>query len=146
MRLLEALNDLPEGIVVRAFPGLVGLHIADAQRRAWSPRLLLNFESRPDGSTIIEGVYGPEIEIWSVFLYGYIFSGMIGMFSAILGGAQWFISSYPWALWVTGAMAVVAAGLYLAAQFGQKLGAWQTVQLHQAWLAAAERVEAAPCE
>lgn len=143
-RVLEALAGLPEGIVVRAFPGLVGLHVADAQRRTWSPRLLLNFESQRDGTTIIEGVYGPEIEIWSVFLYGYFFTGMIGVFSAILGGAQFFIGSHAWGFWVAGGMAVVAAGLYVAAQFGQKLGAWQTFQLHQAWQAAATRIEVSP--
>jgi hypothetical protein len=139
-RVLEALADLPEGLEVRAFPGLLGLHIADARRKTWSPRLLLHFEPQRDGGTVIEGVYGPETEIWSVFVYGYFFTGMLGMFSAILGGAQFFIGAHPWALWVTVAMAVLAAALYVAAQFGQKLGAWQTFQLHQAWQGAAARV------
>lgn len=140
-QLIQTLSDsLPEGLVMRAFPGLIGLHVADGQRHAWSPRLLLNFEPQPDGTTIIEGIYGPEIEVWSVFLYGYIFSGMIGIFSAILGGAQCFIGSPPWAFWVTGAMAVLAAALYIAAQFGQKLGAWQTFQLHQIWQTAGARL------
>lgn len=132
-RVLEALADLPEGVVVRAFPGLVGLHFADAHRHAWSPRLLLNFDSRPDGTTSIEGVYGPETEVWSVFVYGYFFAGMIGALSAIFGGAQCFIGHYPWAFWVTAAMTALAAGLYGAAQIGQKLGAWETFQLHQLW-------------
>jgi len=71
-----------------------------------------------------------------VFLYGYLITGMIGMFSGILGCAQLFVKSAPWGLWVCGAMAVVAALLYLGAQLGQKLGAWQTFQLHQAYQAA----------
>ena len=33
-------------------------------------------------------------------------------------------------------MAILAGLLYLAAQLGQKLGAWQTIRLHQAYLAA----------
>ncbi len=143
-RVLEALADLPEGVVVRVFPGLVGLHVADAQRHAWSPRLLLNFEPQGDGTTIIEGIYGPETEVWSVFVYGYFFTGMIGVFSAIMGGAQRFIGAYPWAWWATGAMAVLAAGLYVAAQFGQKMGAWQTFQLHQLWQAAEARASLSP--
>lgn len=133
-RVVEALSeDLPEGLVMRAFPRLVGLHVADEKRHVWSPRLLLNFEAQPDGTTMIEGLYGPETEIWSVFVYGYIFTGMIGLFSAILGGAQLSIGAPPWAFWATGAMAMVAASLYVAAQFGQKLGAWQTFQLHRLW-------------
>jgi hypothetical protein len=143
-RLMESLADLPDGLVVRNFPGLVGLHIADERRHYWSPRLLLNFDPQPDGTTCIEGVYGPEVEIWSLFLYGYIFSGMIGVLSGILGGAQLFIHAYPWAFWVTGTMAALAAGLYIAAQFGQKMGAGHTSQLHQVWQLAAVHVGVLP--
>lgn len=141
-RLLAALADRPEHVVVRAFPGLVGLHFADEQRRAWSPRLLLNLEAGPDGSTLVEGVYGPETEIWSLFLYGYFFSGMIGVFSGVFGVVQLVIGGSAWALWVTAAMALVALGLYLAAQLGQKLGAWQTVELHQLWRETGARIGA----
>jgi hypothetical protein len=49
------------------------------------------------------------------------------------------IDDEPWAFYVTGSMAVIAGLLYLAAQLGQKLGAWQTFQLHQAYQAAIGR-------
>jgi len=135
-RILAGLATQAGEFEVKVFPGMIGLHIADAQRRYWSPRLILSFESTPAGTTRIEGIYGPEIEVWSVFLYGYLITGMIGMFSGILGCAQLFVQSTPWGLWVCGAMAVVAALLYLSAQLGQKLGAWQTFALHQAYQAA----------
>lgn len=135
-RLLEALAAHAAEIEVKEFPGMIGLHIAEAERRAWSPRLILNFEPVAEDQTRVEGVYGPEIEIWSVFLYGYLITGMIGMFSAILGCAQLFVHAYPWGLWVCGAMAAGAGLLYLGAQLGQKLGAWQAFQLHQAYQAA----------
>lgn len=134
-RLLDALALHAADLEVKEFPGMIGLHIAAPQRRTWSPRLILSFEPAADG-TRIEGIYGPEIEIWSVFLYGYLITGMIGMFSAILGSAQLFVHARPWGLWVCGAMATVAALLYLGAQLGQKLGAWQAFQLHQAYQAA----------
>lgn len=143
-RVLDALADLPEGVELRPFPGLVGLHITDELRHTWSPRLLLHFEPQADGSTIIEGVYGPEAEVWSIFLYGYFLTGMLGIFSLILGCAQVFVASTPWAFWVTGALAGLAAALYLAAQLGQKLGAWQTFQLHQAWAGASAQAGLVP--
>lgn len=37
----------------------------------------------------------------------------------------------PWGLWIFGGMVAVAVGLYVSAQFGQKLGARQTFLLHQ---------------
>lgn len=135
-RILDALAIQAGEFEVKIFPGMIGLHIADAQRRYWSPRLILSFEPTPEGATRIEGIYGPEIEVWSVFLYGYLITGMIGMFSGILGCAQVFVKTAPWGFWVLGAMAVIAALLYLSAQLGQKLGAWQTFQLHQAYQAA----------
>ena len=57
----------------------------------------------------------------------------------ILGFAQRALGYYPWGLWVLGGMMLLAALLYLFAQLGQKLGAWQTFQLHQAYQTAMGR-------
>jgi len=124
---------------VRDFPGFIGLHVAEKERRYWSPRLFLVLDPTPEGTTRIHGTYGPEIEVWSVFVYGYLITGLIGTFAGILGFAQMFIATTPWGLWVTGTAAAIAALLYVGAQFGQKLGAWQTFQLHQAYESAIGR-------
>lgn len=126
-------------LVVKSFPGFIGIHISDRERRYWSPRLFLSLEPASAGGTRIEGIYGPEIEIWSVFLYGYLATGLLGTFSGIVGCAQLFIGSYPWGFWVCSVMAVLALLLYLFAQLGQKLGAWQTFRLHQAYQEAVGR-------
>lgn len=132
--LLASLAQEPAGTFeLRPFAEFIGIHLAERDRRYWSPRLFLSLECEADGSTRIEGTYGPEIEVWSVFLYGYLSTGLLGTLSAITGGAQLFIGQEPWALYVTGTMAVIALGLYLAAQLGQKLGAHQTYQLHSAY-------------
>ena len=123
-------------LAVKSFPGFIGLHLPDAERRHWSPRLFLSVDVAPGGGTRIEGIYGPEIEIWSVFLYGYLGTGLLGTFSGIYGACQHLLGQRPWGLWVCGGMAVGALLLYLFAQLGQKLGAHQTFQLHQAYTAA----------
>jgi len=133
LQILDSLKQGSPDLVVKDFPGFIGIHLPDAERRHWSPRLFLSLDPTPDGGTRIEGIYGPEIEIWSVFLYGYIGTGMLGTFAGILGGAQLFIESYPWGFWVCSGMAFIALLLYLFAQLGQKLGAWQTFRLHQAY-------------
>lgn len=124
---------------MKEFPGFIGLHVAEHARRFWSPRLFIVLDPTHEGQTHIQGTYGPEIEVWSVFLYGYLITGLLGMFSGVLGAAQLFIHTLPWGFWVTGAMAVLAGILYFGAQLGQKFGAWQTFQLHQAYQAAVER-------
>lgn len=138
-RILAYLAQHSPGIEARDFPGFIGLHIGTRERRFWSPRLLLVLDSTAEGATCIHGRYEPEIEIWSVFLYGYLITGLLGTFAGILGFAQMVIATKPWALWVVGAMAAVAVLLYLGAQLGQKLGAWQTFQLHQAYQTAVGR-------
>ena len=116
---------------VKSFPGFICLRIPEQDRHFWSPRLNLNLEPVEDGKTLVEGTYGPNANVWSLFLYGYLVSGSIGLFSGILGSCQWWIGHLPWGLWIFGTMVAVAVGLYVFAQFGQKLGARQTFLLHQ---------------
>lgn len=133
-RLLEALRQEPAGTFeLRPFDEFLGIHIAEQHRRYYSPRLMLSLYDWPEGGTLIEATYGPEIEVWSIFLYGYLGTGMLGTLSAIYGGAQKFIGQEPWAFYVTGTMGVIACTLYLAAQLGQKFGAHQTFKLHDAY-------------
>ncbi len=124
-------------LVVRTFPGFIAVHIPDVERRYWSPRLFLSVEGSSGDRTRIEGIYGPEIEIWSVFLYGYLGTGLLGTFSGIYGFVQLRLGQNPWGLWICGGMAAGALLLYLFAQLGQKLGAHQTHRLHEAYTAAA---------
>jgi hypothetical protein len=136
-RLLEAIPRHSPMLQVKAFPKFIGVHIKDAHRRFWSPRLFLNLEAVDPETTRIEGIYGPEAEVWSLFLYGYMISGLLGTFAAIFGTAQLIVAQSPWAFYVTAGMALLAGSMYFAAQMGQKLGAWQTYQLHQAFESAA---------
>jgi hypothetical protein len=142
-RLLALIPQHYPGLKLRAFPEFIGVHFVDSERRFWSPHLYLSLESLPDGGTRINGLYGPETEVWSLFLYGYLMTGVLGTFSGILGGAQVFIRTYPWAFWITGTMLILATLLYLGAQLGQKLGAWQTFRLHAAYEQAVGRTGAA---
>ena len=49
----------------------------------------------------------------------------------MFGISQWLAGTKPWALWILAPLACCALAFYLMAQFGQKLGARQTFQLHQ---------------
>jgi hypothetical protein len=138
-RILQSVARHSPGFDVKDFPGFIGLHIGENERRYWSPRLFLVLDATAEGTTRIHGTYGPEIEVWSVFLYGYLITGLLGTFAGILGFAQIVIETTPWGLWVLGAAMVVGVLLYLGAQLGQKLGAWQTFQLHQAYQTAIGR-------
>ncbi len=132
--LLASLRAEPAGAFeLRPFDEFLGIHIAEQHRRYYSPRLMLSLYDWPEGGTLIEATYGPEIEVWSIFLYGYLATGLLGTLSAIYGFAQRFIGDEPWAFYVTGWMAIGALVFYLAAQLGQKFAAHQTFRLHEAY-------------
>lgn len=118
---------------VKAFPGYICLRIPAAERNFWSPRLTLSLDPTPQHTTRVEGIYGPNANLWSLFLFGYLIIGSLGVFSGILGWAQHLIGSNAWGLWVCAAMATLALMMYFTAQLGQKLGAGQTYRLHQAY-------------
>ena len=138
-RLARAVEEGADRCEMKVFPGFICLRIPEQDRHFWSPRLNLGLESTEDGKTRIEGIYGPNANVWGLFLYGYLITGTFGLFSGVFGFAQCLIGQRPWALWIFGAMLAIGIGLYVVAQFGQKLGALQTFRLHQIYEAAMGR-------
>jgi hypothetical protein len=93
---------------VKNFEGFVCLRIAEQRRRFWTPRLTLGLYGEADGSTRIEGVYGPSANVWSIFLYSYLLSGLVAMFSGFFGLAQWLVGEpRAWGLWIFGGALLV---------------------------------------
>ncbi len=115
---------------VKNFPGFICLRIPEEDRHYWSPRLNLSLEAEGDSKTLVQGTYGPNANMWASFLYGYLLVGSLGLFSAILGFCQKSLGMEPWGLWIFVLMLLIALGLYVMAQFGQKVGAKQMFQLH----------------
>jgi hypothetical protein len=133
-RIVQAVERDEDGrFEVKNFPNFVCLRIREADRHFWSPRLNLSIEESDDGHTRIEGTYGPNANVWGLFLYGYLLIGSLGAFAGVFGFAQWMIGMRPWGLWILGGLVFLAATLYVTAQFGQKLGARQMFQIHQAY-------------
>jgi hypothetical protein len=117
--------------VVMSFPGYVTLRIPDRDQHFWSPQLTISLEAAGEGHTSLEGIYGPNTNVWSMYLYGYLLVGTAAIFAAVFGISQWLAGTRPWVLWILAGLLFCALVLYLMAQFGQKLGARQTFQLHQ---------------
>ncbi|HRH97109.1 MAG TPA: hypothetical protein PLB55_14305 [Prosthecobacter sp.] len=118
---------------VKSFPGYVSLHVLEKDSQYWSPRLNLSLEPEPDGRTRVTGTYGPNANVWSAFLYGYLLVGSAGVFAGLLGLCQWWLGMTAWGLWIFFAMLGIAAGMCVMAQCGQKVGEQQTLVLHQVY-------------
>ncbi len=117
-------------VEVKNFPGYVTLRIPEEDQHFWSPLLNLSLESTAEGKTVIHGIYGPNANVWTIFLYGYLLMGSLAMFAGLFGIAQWIVGVNAWGLIVFGILLILVFGLYLLALFGRKIAAGQTYLLH----------------
>ena len=90
-------------------------------------------------ATLLSGAAttGAHAATTQIVVFGDSLSAGFGI--GVFGFAQCLIGQRPWALWIFGAMLAAGIGLYVIAQFGQKLGALQTFRLHQIYEAAMGR-------
>lgn len=133
-KLLEGLKDERDIHLVRAKQYII-IEYNDNVRHYWSPQLQLSFEENEEG-TLIRGLYGPHPNVWSIFFYGYASMAVIGTFLAIIGISQYMVNETSWAFLGVGLCGIIAAILYVVAQFGQKVGAEQTFELHHMYTTA----------
>jgi len=118
---------------VKSFPGYLSLRILEEDEHFWSPQLNLSLDPVEEGKTQVTGIYGPNTNVWSLFLYGYLTTGCLALVGTVLGVSQWALGHPPWAFVLLVFALAGVAGLYLFAQTGQKVGAQQTFHLHQVY-------------
>lgn len=139
--LKESVAPIGDQFEVKEFPDFFCLRISERDRHFWSPRLNLSLEEE-EGKTTIHGIYGPNANAWSLFLFSYLILGFLALIAGALVLAQWIIGSELTWIWGFGGALAGIAILYIVAQFGQKLGAQQMFLLHQTYESAmGEHVE-----
>lgn len=80
---------------VRCFPQFISLRIPVKDQHFWSPQLNLSLEPTEDGKTLVEGIYGPNPNVWSLFLYGYFLLGFLAVVAAVVGVSQCLVDGSP---------------------------------------------------
>lgn len=118
---------------VKNFPGFMCLRLPEDQRHFWTPRLNLSLYEKEDGKTVINGIYGPNSNVWGMFLYGYLFFGFLALVGIIVGVSQWSIEKTPTAFWLFVPAMIGLISLYITGQLGRRIGTPQTLRLHRAY-------------
>ncbi len=95
----------------------------------WSPQLMLSLEPSEEG-TLVRGLYGPSPSIWLLFTFGYALIGFVAMIVLIIGTSRWSLGMAAPIFWLMPILGLVAVGIYVLAQIGQKLGAEQLYVIH----------------
>ncbi len=132
--LLEKLQNQFDNHACRCPYQVVGSHmvvtVPREQRRFWSPWLSLEVVDAQPG-VVLHGRFSPKPAIWTAFMFLYItlitsgcFALMFGISKAIMNqsGLSWDIFG--------GILFLVALGLYVSSQVGQRLAHDQIELLH----------------
>lgn len=116
-RLTAALGDR----ATFAGPHLL-LGVKPPERRPWSPWLHVDIrsESNVDGSLLVCRL-SPHPSIWTGVMLAELALLSTVFFAACFAVGQHVAEVAPWAWWITAAALIAAAGLWVAAQLGQRL-------------------------
>lgn len=94
----------------------------------WSPELTLSLYDEED-QTQINGLIGPQQNVWAMFLFMYAISGLLGFFIGIYGLILWSLGDFTTWLLAIPLSIIILILIYIAAKFGQKKGHDEMVEL-----------------
>jgi len=87
----ERLEQPGAPCVAAFFPQHVILRVPPEERHFWSPCLELSLEEEGD-HTLIRGLYGPNPQVWTMFILIYGAIGVLALFITITRGSRRFQS------------------------------------------------------
>lgn len=122
----EAEKDSIHGSIVHHHATIT---IPTDQQHFWSPQLSLSFETVED-KTYIRGLYGPNPNVWLLFMFLYFFMGFVALVLIIVGISRLNLGLTAYILW---AVPFVLGGIFVlwfAGKAGRKLGHEQIYQIH----------------
>jgi len=104
------------------------LLIHERHRHFWSPSIDMELDDEGP-TTRLWGRFGPEPDIWGLFLGLYAVSVFSTIAGLMLGFCQWFIGGPPWGLLVCLGSVGFGLAVYATAFIGQRLGHDQMIIL-----------------
>ncbi len=119
-RLTTALQE--DGTMIRGEPlsHQYELFMRAEHRHFWSPFLnILLFEEGDE--TLITGQFGPNVNVWTLFLAGYAVLGLTGSVGLVVGWSQYTIGQEATGLALTVACLGLSFVLYVAGKIGERL-------------------------
>jgi hypothetical protein len=133
-RVLERFRELLRDPEVRCTGDVhsdhVDLGIPDDRQHFWSPFLKIVVHSTDRGARL-EGHFGPNSNVWTMFLGIYAFFAFSGLAGIVVGFSQWTLGQTPTGFWVAGICTILYLVAYGVALFGQYLASDQMDHLSE---------------
>ena len=99
--------------------------------KIWSPQCTLNLEEDSvQKKVLVRGLYGPNPNVWFLYVFSSGVLLTLMMFIAIIGFSQKSLGHESDILWTLLPMGMAVTSLYILSQMGQKLGVDQTYDIH----------------
>ncbi len=125
------LQDKPAGIKGKIVDNLIILDISHEEVHYWSPQLTFRVERSPENEnhTILSGLIGPRPSVWTMFMFIYFSTGIIGFFISSYSIAKYNLGEFSYTIFAFPIAILFMLTAYQAGKFGEKLGANQVENL-----------------
>ncbi|MFK5854681.1 MAG: hypothetical protein QM503_01035 [Bacteroidota bacterium] len=104
------------------------LSLTEDNLHYWSPVLNVKINKADNGS-LIKGFAGPNPKVWATFMVFYGLAIMLLIFGGSLGISQMMLGIDSYWIWSVPVSIVLFAFIFIAAKYGQYLGAEQLLEL-----------------
>ncbi len=118
-----------DSIVGKIRDNYIYLSIPESDQHYWSPEMRINIKENEDGSTIVNGVVGPNGKVWGTFLVFYGLAVMLFIFGGSLGISEIMLDKDSLWIWSIPSSAILYGIIVVAAKYGQRLGHDQHLRL-----------------
>jgi hypothetical protein len=95
-------------------------HVDEQERKVWSPRLTVQVEDAPGGSSL-RGRFAPRADVWTGFMFVYFLVVFLILFGATLGYVQQVSDETPWGYWAIPVGLLVVGLIHGLSYLGQRL-------------------------
>lgn len=130
--LLVHLEETETVVLIERKGDWIYLNVNLNQRKVWSPRLSLQLEKEEDEESFtLYGTFGPNPNVWLLFMFGYGFLGFALFIVIIIGWSQWSLNMAAPVLWLIPVLLLGVIGLYFSAKAGQNAAKDQMWDLYE---------------
>jgi hypothetical protein len=125
------LTNTPEHMEGHLVDNHIILDIVGEEVHYWSPQLNFRIEPDEDDGTksVVSGIIGPRPPVWTMFMFIYFSTGVIGFFISSYGVSKWILGEFSYTLLAFPMAILFMLTAYRAGKYGEQLGAEQIEML-----------------
>jgi len=147
MALILAEAEKDESVRSSSVRHNIRLKLPIKEQHYWSPVMNLSFEwDEYDNKLYIRGVIGPNDRVWTMFMFFYIGTIMVGLFGGIWALTKWQVSDDLSLIWIIPFSIFVFGSIFSTVKYGKRKAHTQMLHLLRFLRKAVDSVECKRCD